>query len=183
MESIAAVACLPRILRAWKVLAKLAVQSWDDENHQVAVAHGGMTANDFTDGNQAKLYINNIYSSVSPEADDNVCDDRFQGMLLGLLAAFPYDPSGDYVARTRKITNNLFLEVDDQMIECMARDRLANQEWGFVQNMASQWLRVWISARKIQSTYRKYREHRRNCRLRITIPRLVALLNECKGRE
>ena len=62
---------IPPLARVWEVLAKLAVQSWDNEKHQVAVANGGMTANDFTDGNHAKLFINNLMT-VSPDNYDAI---------------------------------------------------------------------------------------------------------------
>ena len=43
---------IPPMARVWEVLAKLAVQSWDNE-----IYDGELTAKDFTDGNHAKLFI------------------------------------------------------------------------------------------------------------------------------
>jgi len=171
---------IPPMARVWEVLAKLAVQSWDNE-----IYDGELTAKDFTDGNHAKLFIINLMT-VSP--DEYICDPRFQGMLLGLEAVFPYNHrcSVDYITLTRKIVSSLFIEVDDEMIDWVSSDGFANMEWDFVQHIASQWLRAWCSARKIQRMYRKYIEHKkiqRQKRLLITIPRIVSLLKDCMGRE
>ena len=170
---------IPPMARVWEVLAKLAVQSWENEIH-----YGELTAKDFTDGNHAKLFIINLMT-VSP--DEYICDPRFQGMLLGLEAVFPYNSwCSDYITLTRKIVSSLFIEVDDEMIDWVSSDGFVNMEWDFVQHIASQWLRAWCSARKIQRMYRKYIEHKkiqRQKRLLITIPRIVSLLKDCKGRE
>jgi hypothetical protein len=173
---------IPPMARVWEVLAKLAIQSWDNEIQKVC--YGELTANDYTDGNHAKLFILNLMT-FSP--DNIICDPRFQGMLLGLEAVFPYNPfCSDHPHITRKIVSSLFIEVDDEMIDWVSSDGFVNMEWDFVQHIASQWLRAWCSARKIQRTYRNYIEHKeiqRQKRLLITIPRIVSLLKDCKGRE
>jgi hypothetical protein len=150
---------IPPVLRVWEVLAKLAVKSWDDQSIKVIVANGEMTATDFTDGNHDKLFVNHL---ISISRDYYVCDPRYQGMLLGLHAIFPYHPFGDFVARTRRITDCLFIKVDDERITWIAHDGIGNQDWEFSKNMAAQWLRAWCSARKIQRAYHKYREYREN---------------------
>ena len=172
---------LPPMLRVWEVLAKLAVQSWNSEFREVMVANGLMTARDFANGNHAKMFVNHL---MSVSWGEYVCDPRYQGMLLGVVAIFPNDyySNGYLIEHMRKITDSLFLEVDDQRIDWVISDGICNQDWEFVQNIASQWLRAWCSARKIQRAYRKYREYRENqirTRLRIVIPRMVVLLRGC----
>jgi len=176
---------IPPMARVWKVLAKLAVQSWDNEIQQVCQWSTDMTAKDFTDGNHAKLFINHLITA--PPAG-YTCYPRFQGMFLGLEAVFPYTSwcSVDYITLTSNILSSLFIELDEFSINCVASDGFANHEWDIVQNIASQWLRAWCSARKIQRTYRKYIEYKeiqRQKRLLITIPRIVSLLKDCMGRE
>jgi hypothetical protein len=170
---------IPPMARVWKVLANLGIQSWDNE-----ICHGDLNANDYTDGNHAKLFILNLMT-FSP--DNIICDPRFQGMFLGLEAVFSFNPyCPDHPHITRKIVNSLFIEVDDEMIDWVSAEGFINMEWDFVQHIASQWLRAWCSARKIQRMYRKYIEHKkiqRQKRLLITIPRIVSLLKDCKGRE
>ena len=165
---------IPPMLRVWDVLAKLAVQSWDDESHEVTVVEEELTAKDFTSGNHAKLFVNHL---MTVSRGEYVCDPRFQGMLLGLIAIFPYRPFGDFVSLTRRITNNLFIEVDDERIDWVASDGISNQEWDFVQNMATQWLRAWCSARKIQRGYRDHLARKRMKMIQLVLVPIIVRNN------
>jgi hypothetical protein len=140
-----------------------------------------MTKADFVDGNHARLFT---HHSMLVSNSEYVCDHRFQGVVLGVVAMFPYDyrNDGDLVTITQRIARKLFIEVEEERIDWVTTDGIVNQEWEFIQDMAGQWLRAWCSARKIQRIYREYLEYRKlrlRIRARVAIPRIVQLLKGC----
>jgi len=169
-------AVLPPLTRCWRVLAFDAASAWKMSDYVFVMGNARVNVTDFIEGRQEVTFA--LSTLEGPDLiDSQFVDPRFAGMVFAITAMFPLNTSRDRsIDCACSIARQSYIDVDIEYIHGVVADGLEGVGWRICHDIATKWLRVWSSARRIQRAWRRMTRCKRRMRAQLWVPRLVSML-------